>query len=294
MSEPTPTSSSAEPSRGRRLLISVVLWVYGISITVFLVSIWGRSVASDTGLVSSAASHLVESDFVTSRIEGWFERALGDVGVADGGTSAQIVALPEVRAATAELIGEAVVEMAHADDGPVVVDVAAAYRPAVPAVTVALRTMGMEVTEAQVGAVVDRLEPLVLAPESDRPMVGPGSGPARTLTVATLVGLASLLSSGGLAIYLAEDRRQMIKTLLTRLAVSAFTFAVFFRLSAWVMDPRGGRAGVSGAVAEVLVSKLWVPLLITAIAGASAWAVRQRHGSASRWAGGSPSDVPRS
>lgn len=276
MSEPTPTSSSAEPSRGRRLLISVVLWVYGISITVFLVSIWGRSVASDTGLVSSAASHLVESDFVTSRIEGWFERALGDVGVADGGTSAQIVALPEVRAATAELIGEAVVEMAHADDGPVVVDVAAAYRPAVPAVTVALRTMGMEVTEAQVGAVVDRLEPLVLAPESDRPMVGPGSGPARTLTVATLVGLASLLSSGGLAIYLAEDRRQMIKTLLTRLAVSAFTFAVFFRLSAWVMDPRGGRAGVSGAVAEVLVSKLWVPLLITAIAGASAWAVRQR------------------
>jgi len=276
VSEPTPTSSSAEPSRGRRLLISVVLWVYGISITVFLVSIWGRSVASDTGLVSSAASHLVESDFVTSRIEGWFERALGDVGVADGGTSAQIVALPEVRAATAELIGEAVVEMAHADDGPVVVDVAAAYRPAVPAVTVALRTMGMEVTEAQVGAVVDRLEPLVLAPESDRPMVGPGSGPARTLTVATLVGLASLLSSGGLAIYLAEDRRQMIKTLLTRLAVSAFTFAVFFRLSAWVMDPRGGRAGVSGAVAEVLVSKLWVPLLITAIAGASAWAVRQR------------------
>lgn len=276
MSEPTPTSSSAEPSRSRRLLISVVLWVYGISITVFLVSIWGRSVASDTGLVSSAASHLVESDFVTSRIEGWFERALGDVGVADGGTSAQIVALPEVRAATAELIGEAVVEMAHADDGPVVVDVAAAYRPAVPAVTVALRTMGMEVTEAQVGAVVDRLEPLVLAPESDRPMVGPGSGPARTLTVATLVGLASLLSSGGLAIYLAEDRRQMIKTLLTRLAVSAFTFAVFFRLSAWVMDPRGGRAGVSGAVAEVLVSKLWVPLLITAIAGASAWAVRQR------------------
>lgn len=276
MSEPTPTSSSAEPSRGRRLLISVVLWVYGISITVFLVSIWGRSVASDTGLVSSAASHLVESDFVTSRIEGWFERALGDVGVADGGTSAQIVALPEVRAATAELIGEAVVEMAHADDGPVVVDVAAAYRPAVPAVTVALRTMGMEVTEAQVGAVVDRLEPLVLAPESDRPMVGPGSGPARTLTVATLVGLASLLSSGGLAIYLAQDRRQMIKTLLTRLAVSAFTFAVFFRLSAWVMDPRGGRAGVSGAVAEVLVSKLWVPLLITAIAGASAWAVRQR------------------
>lgn len=276
MSEPTPTSSSAEPSRSRRLLISVVLWVYGISITVFLVSIWGRSVASDTGLVSSAASHLVESDFVTSRIEGWFERALGDVGVADGGTSAQIVALPEVRAATAELIGEAVVAMAHADDGPVVVDVAAAYRPAVPAVTVALRTMGMEVTEAQVGAVVDRLEPLVLAPESDRPMVGPGSGPARTLTVATLVGLASLLSSGGLAIYLAEDRRQMIKTLLTRLAVSAFTFAVFFRLSAWVMDPRGGRAGVSGAVAEVLVSKLWVPLLITAIAGASAWAVRQR------------------
>lgn len=276
VSEPTPTSSSAEPSRSRRLLISVVLWVYGISITVFLVSIWGRSVASDTGLVSSAASHLVESDFVTSRIEGWFERALGDVGVADGGTSAQIVALPEVRAATAELIGEAVVAMAHADDGPVVVDVAAAYRPAVPAVTVALRTMGMEVTEAQVGAVVDRLEPLVLAPESDRPMVGPGSGPARTLTVATLVGLASLLSSGGLAIYLAQDRRQMIKTLLTRLAVSAFTFAVFFRLSAWVMDPRGGRAGVSGAVAEVLVSKLWVPLLITAIAGASAWAVRQR------------------
>lgn len=280
MSAPTPTSSSAEPAgRGRRLLVGVVLWVYGISITVFLFSIWGRSVAADTDLLATAASNAAESELVSARVEAWFDRVIGQAGVDEstsGRLSTAIVALPEVKQATADLIGEAVVAMASPSQQPIVVDVAAAYRPAVPAVAQSLTAAGIEVGEVEVAAVVDRLEPLVLAAGRERPLVGPESDTAQTLTLATLVALLLMAAAGGAALYLSEERTTMVRTLLSRLAVSAFTFVVFFRLSAWIVDPRGGRMGVGGGLAELLGSRLWIPLLITAVAGTGAWAVRHR------------------
>lgn len=282
MSGPTPTSSSAEQSRGRRILQAVALWVYGIAISVFLLSIWGRSVAADTALVASAATRVAESEFVATRVEAWFERALADVGFeGNPGSrlSSAIVALPEVQAATAALIGEIVEAMASTEEGPVVVDIASVYRPAVPAVTDSLVSMGIPVDEGHVEAVVDRLEPLVLVPDrGGRPLVGRGSGPARALTVGTLIGLGAMLLAGGVAVYLSEERRRMIRTLLTRLSMSGLNFAIFFRLSSWVVDPRGGRAGINGAIAELLGAKLWIPLAIMVVSGAGAWTIRRRVG----------------
>ena len=279
MSAPTPTSSSAEPSRPRRFLQGVALWVYGIAISVFLLSIWGRSVASDTALVSSAASRMAQSEFVATRVEAWFDRALTDVGLGDAadGMGSAIAALPEVRSATAALIGEIVEAMASEGEGPVVVDIASVYRPAVPAVTESLTSMGLPIDQSNVAAVVDRLDPLVLVPErGERPMVGRGSGPARALTVGTLLGLGVMLAAGGVAVYLADDRRKMIRTLLTRLSLAGLNFSIFFRLSAWVADPRGGRAGISGAAAQILGAKLWIPLAVMVVSGAGAWTIRRR------------------
>jgi hypothetical protein len=283
VSAPTPTSSSAEPTRGRRFLQAVVLWVYGIAISVFLLSIWGRSVASDTALVASAASRVARSEFVATRVEAWFERALADVGLEGGssGLGSAIAALPEVESATATLIGDIVEAMAGTEEGPVVVDVASVYRPAAPAVAASLQAMGLPVTEGDVESVVDRLEPLVLVPDrGERPLVGRGSGPARALTVGTLLGLGTMLAAGGTAVYLSDDRRRMVRTLLTRLSIAALNFAIFFRLSAWVVDPRGGRAGIGGAAAEVLGAKLWIPLAVMVVSGAGAWTIRRRRSGA--------------
>lgn len=279
MSAPIPTSSFAEkPSRWRRAGISALLWVYGISITIFLFSIWGRAVASDTGLLATAASRAADSDVVSGRVQDWFDRVLADAGLGEAGEAAAslIMAVPEVRSATRDLVGEVVGAAAEPSPGVVVVEVADIYRPAVPAVTSALASAGLPVSEEQVAAVVDELDPLVLRTAEGPPMVGPASGTSRSLTIATLIALFTLVASGGWVVMLSDDRRAMARSLLNRLAVSAFTYAVFFRVSSWVLDPGGGRASVRGGIAEVVGSKLWIPLSLTVVAAGGGWAVRHR------------------
>lgn len=280
MSAPTPTSSSADdPSRGRRWGIAALLWLYGISITIFLFSIWGRAIAADTDLLSDAAGQAADSEMVSSQVEAWFEGAFAGAGLGQrsGSLSEVIVALPEVRSATAEVVGELVRAAAESSNGPVIVDVAIAYRPAVPAVASALASAGVPVGEEQVGAVVSELEPIVFENEAERPPIGPRSDTARSLTLATLVALGAMVATGGAAVMASSDSRYMFRSLLNRLAVSGFTYFVFFQISAWVLDPRGGRATVRGGIAEVVGAKLWIPLLIAVIAAIAGWMVRYRH-----------------
>lgn len=281
MSVPTPTSSFADDlSRRRRWTIAALLWLYGISTTIFLFSIWGRAVVSDTELLSDAASRAANSELVSSRVETWFESVLVRAGLGDasGTLSELIVAVPEVRSATADLMGELVRAAAEPADDPVVIDVASAYRPAVPAVASTLARAGAPVGQEQVEAAVAELDPLVIEPEPDQPpAVGPRSNAARSLTVATLVALGSMVVSGGGAVMASRERQTMFRSLLNRLAVSGFTYFVFFQISAWVLDPRRGRVTIRGSAAEIVGSKLWIPLAVGAIAGGAGWMVRHRH-----------------
>lgn len=281
MSVPTPTSSSADDSsRRRRWTIAALLWLYGISTTIFLFSIWGRAVVIDTGLLAEVASRAANSELVSSRVETWFDRVLTREGLGEGsGTVSElIVAVPEVRSATADLVGDLVRAAAEPADDSVIIDVADAYRPAVPAVASALARAGIPVGQEQVAAMVAELDPLVIEPEPEQPPpVGPHSNAARSLTVATLVALGSMVASGGGAVMASRERRTMFRSLLNRLAVSGFTYFVFFQISAWVLDPRGGRATIRGGAAEIVGSKLWIPLAVGVIAGVAGWMVRQRH-----------------
>lgn len=234
----------------------------------------------DTGLLSDAASRAANSELVSSQVETWFDRVLVGAGLGDasGTVSEVIVAVPEVRSATGDLMGEVVRAAAEPADAPVVVDVASAYRPAVPAVASALAGAGVPVGREQVEAVVAELDPIVIESEPDQPPpVGPHSNAARSLTVATLVALGFMVVSGGGAVMASNERRTMFRSLLNRLAVSGFTYFVFFQISAWVLDPRRGRATIRGSAAEIVGSKLWIPLAVGAIAGAAGWLVRHRH-----------------
>lgn len=235
--------------------------------------------AADTDLLSDAASRAADSEMVSSQVEAWFEGALAGSGVgnASGALSEVIVALPEVRSATADVASDLVRAAAESSNAPVIIDVASAYRPAVPAVTSALASAGVPVGEEQVGAVVSELEPIVFENEGDRPPIGPRSGTARSLTLATLVALGAMVATGGAAVVAARERRSMFRSLLNRLAVSGFTYFVFFQISAWVLDPRGGRVTVRGGIAEVVGAKLWIPLVIAVIAAVAGWLVRHRH-----------------
>ncbi len=264
--------------RWRRFGLPLVLWLFGLATTVFLFSIWGRAVVIDSRLLSDAAAKAGYSEVVATRVESWFSRVLSDVGMGDDSAvlGAQIAALPEVGSASAALVREVVLAVAEPSAGLVVVDVAGIYAPTVPAITSALASVGVASDTAQVGAVVDALDPLVLRTDPGPPLVGPQSQGARSFTRATLLASLVMLATGASAVRMADDRRLMLKSLLTRLAVSGLTFAVFFRLSAWVLDPGGGRATVGGGLADVVGSKLWIPLAVALTATAARWLVHRR------------------
>lgn len=69
----------------------------------------------------------------------------------------------------------------------------------------------------------------------------------------------------------------MARTLLNRVAVSAFTFTIMLQLGSWVLDPARGRAPVASATETLLSGKLWVPALIAGIAAvvSVAWWLRR-------------------
>lgn len=262
----------------RRYLLAVVLWIYGLSISVTLVSVWGRALVVDTQLMASSAVAAADSEFVSGRIESWLVGELSSLpGVgpaAATGAATAVAADPALAGTIDELVARTVIAAAAPVGEPTVVDVAEVLSPAVPAITKSLADQGISASEEQVEAVVADLDPLVVRDPEEPPVVGSGSDAASTLSLATLVGVLILGGMGSLAIWLSEDRRAMLRGLFTRIAVSALGFAVMFRLGSWILDPGAGRSPARTAASQLAGAKLWIPVLISVAAAVAARFVR--------------------
>lgn len=270
----------------RRYALPVSLWFYGVAISVTLVSIWGRAVVVDTNLMAQAAADASSSALVADQVERWLAEELADVPGIDRGTALEVasdtVSDPTVVAPIETLVGDFVAAAAVPRGELAVVDVASALAPAVPAITASLAAQGLAVDEGTVASYVGSLDPIVVRDPDVAPAVGAGSSAARSLYLATVVGVVLALVSGATAVRLSEERRAMVRSLLTRLAVSALTFAIMFRLGAWVLDPGAGRAPVRTAVSRLAGAKLWLPVAVAVVAGVAAMALRRVRAS-DRW-----------
>jgi hypothetical protein len=87
------------------------------------------------------------------------------------------------------------------------------------------------------------------------------------VTRAVLLALAIMLASGAGVVALSEERFATLRTLATRVLLSALSFALFFRIGGWVLDPSRGRSPVAGGTSVLLDSNGHV-FLLTAIAAA--------------------------
>lgn len=252
-----------------------MLWVYGISVTVTLVSVWGRAVVVDTNLIAAAAADVSSSALVTDQIEEWLAGELMELPGMELLVAEQVATATVADPALEEPVDDvtrAVVGAAAAPPGAsAAVDIAGVLAPAVPRITDAIAAQGLDVNKQVVSAFVASIDPLVVRNPDEAPVVGPHSSASRTLSVATVVGLLTASVSGGAAMQLSADRRAMLRGLLTRIAVSALGFAVMFSLGAWVLDPGAGRAPVRTAAARLAGAKLWLPVVVSAGAGGAAW-----------------------
>lgn len=235
---------------------------------------------ADTGLLAAGAGDAAGSDVVSQRIESWLVGELSDVPGVDRPIAEQaasaVVADPALTHTMDQLVSQIVLAAAAPVGRPASVDVAGALLPAVPTISRALSGAGMNVTDSRVASVVGSLDPLVVRNPNTPPILGRGSTAANALSLATALGVLAAGASGVAAVRLAENRRKMMKDLLVRIAVSALGFAVMFRLGAWILDPGAGRSPVRMALARVVGAKLWLPLILSALAAGAAWLLRTK------------------
>ncbi len=261
--------------RAKRMVLEVALWFYGLSVTAVLISVWGQAVVADVEGLQSAAVDFSGSQMLVDRVE----RMLIEEAEKLGAEVPDLGDLSEDQAISEALSGLAValVQAASLPAGEVAtVDTAAYLRPVSGAITSRMQENGLDVGEDQVIQLIDRLDSIDVKPREAPPLVGPASKTSRTLGVATVVALAVVVLAGGLTMRLVEEPRRQLRSLLTRVAVSATSFAIITGVSAWLLDPAGGRAPVRRAASGLLASKVWIPVVFAILFGIFAWLWRSR------------------
>lgn len=251
--------------------------MFGLASTVLLVGIWGRAVVVDTNELAESLSPLAASEIVAERISSWLETELVGAGLDSAGASSaadQILAHPAVGPVLEHLVAEGVEAAASSDPGGATLDVAAVLVPATGQITNGLNQAGVPVTPGQVEATLAGLEPLVIRDPSDRPLVGASSPLASNLGTAAMLGAILMAVAGAAYVAMSRDRMRAVRSLLTRFALGAVSFAVLLRIGAWLIDPAGGRAPFRESFALLADSKWMVPLSFGLVSMAAAMTAR--------------------
>ncbi len=252
--------------RTRRASLALVLWAFGLATTTLLIGLWGRTVTSDESTLHDTAEAAITAELATDRITSW---VAGVVGATTDTVNPQIAAAvdrvtatPEYQRAIDRVVADLVVA-ALADAGTTPhLPIASALEPMVPVIVDELAAGGITVPPEQVEAAVSRAADVILDDAESTSVTGVASRARSLLTTVLVVGLATLLLFGSVAIALAEEPLAMVRSLATRLAVSAATFAVVLRVGAWAMDPGKGRSPLPRSGAVLLASNHLVLFLV--------------------------------
>lgn len=272
-----------------RILSSIAAWVFGLATSVLFISLWGRAVVIDTSELGETLRPMAQSEQVAGMFSDWMTTELVESGVPAGvaeNATESALATDEVSDALETVMLDVVAAASSDNEAAGSVDVAAALQPTVPAVTAALVETGMDVTEPQVSAIVDRIDPLIVRRAGEAPIVGGESKLARRLGTAAILAVLFQLIFGAVYVLSAWDRLTRVRTLLSRFAVGGLSFAVLLKLGSWVLDPAGGRAPVSESLSLLADSKWAVPALLggaAAIAAFFAWLIRVGGAESNRW-----------
>jgi hypothetical protein len=246
------------------------LWAFGFATTLLLIGMWGRTVAVDTSTVEEAAQTVVDAGIATERIEAWLETGLGTALAADApkvrAVAEQVVARPEFDAAVDAIVADFVAGVFAEPGSQPVIELDDALAPLVPVVVGEAAAQEVPVEPDSIEEVLATASTIALD-TGETASAAAVVDEARTfLTWIVLLAAAALTVLGGLAIALAEHRYAMVRTLSTRVVISALTYALLFRVAAWALDPQRGRSPVLGGGSVVLGSNGHIFLIAGAIA----------------------------
>ena len=255
-------------NRLRRSSLAVVLWAFGLSTTLFLIGMWGRAVVVDQATVSQSVRTAIEADSVADQLYVWLadglEEAAGLRSEDVEAGIAEVRELPEARAVVGDLLDQVVgAVLAPAGSEPVI-DLADALRPVVPVIEAELEARGYALSDGALGSAIDRLDPVELETEQFVGIASVANEARAALTLIVVLTLSALLVTATAALALSDDRIVMMRSLLTRVAVSGFTYAIIFNIGGWALSPEGGRSPLLASGGVLLRSNAHVFLLLAA------------------------------
>jgi hypothetical protein len=265
----------------RRGTLSVVMWVFGLSTTLLLVAMWGRAVTVDQATVAESAAVMVDADIAQNRVVDWIEDAMvqtQSIGPGDAQTVIENVrATPQMDAAIQNLTAAFVAALFAPEGTDPIVDVREAMAPAIPVIAQELAQRDVPISESSIVAVLDAND-LDLSQDDTSGVVAVVREARTIVSTAVVVALAVMMLAGATAVSLSDEKFAMVRTLGIRVLLSALSFAVFFRLGGWALDPQRGRSPLVGGTGLLLGSNGHVfvitAVIAAAVAGIGAWAAR--------------------
>jgi hypothetical protein len=249
----TPWRASA-----RRGSLSVLLWVFGLATTLLLLGLWGRAVANDEPTVLETARTVVNSETASDRIYAWMESGIATVADVDPLAAERVVfelrQHPEVETAVGSLVDQFVGALFASEGEATTLDYADALAPVVPLVASGLAAQDVAVDKAVLVSVLAEAEAIDLETGDIATVVRAVEDAKAILSLIVVLSAATLLVSGSSAIWLSTDKLAIVRTLATRVVLSALSFAILFRVGSWALDPQRGGSPIAGAGSILLAS----------------------------------------
>ncbi|MCL1593940.1 MAG: LPXTG cell wall anchor domain-containing protein [Actinomycetia bacterium] len=274
--------SRVHPARSGSL--SVAMWAFGLATSLFLIGMWGRTVAVDTATIEESTRVIIDADVAKERINTWLEDGLTVASATDSETvhavAEGIQDSPEYTAAVDAIIGQFIEGLFASDGSDPVLDIDQTVAPLVPVVI-------SEFAERDVAVDTDRIEGVLDAAGTIELDTGEAATVAAVihdarvlLTQVVFVALIAMVLTGAIAMSLVDKRFLMLRTLATRVGLAAVSYALILRIASWALDPARGRSPIAGGGSVLLGSNGQVLLLLagaaSVVAGFGGWVAWKR------------------
>ena len=273
----TIAAASLAGTRPRSVALSVALWTFGLATSLFLIGMWGRTVAVDSATIEDSAKMVIDSDLATDRINTWFEEGLATAADLDSDTARSVVyaieTRPEYQEAVDSIIG-AFIGTLFAEDGDTTrVDLDTALSPLVPIVADELSRRDVPVQVERIEKALDDAGVVELDAGEAASVAAVVTDARAFLTQVVLLSLLGMLVAGLIAVSLASERVSMVRQLSMRVMVAAVSYSLILRIAGWALDPSRGRSPIAGGFSVIFSSNSQVFLVFGGIAAGGAAAV---------------------